>query len=227
MRNGVTQRKPTRRNMRKQAVPRGIGTLTTGSNLQFGFPDRVVSKLRYVDTFPIASTAGSIAKQLFYVNSVFDPDASGIGHQPLYRDTFAAVYDQYAVISADIEITFVAYSGTIPLLVGVVLDDDGTTSTTANTLMEQSHGQSALMPWSSGSPSTHKFKVHWDCKKILQIDPFSSETYKTAVGSNPTEVSSLLCWMNPADGSSSLTTYLHVCIEQTVLWTELTTPVQS
>jgi hypothetical protein len=220
--------KQKRRNgKRREPTPKGVVTLTTGSNLQFGFPDRVVSKLRYVDTIAIASTAGSIAKQLFYVNSVWDPDASGTGHQPLYRDTFAAVYDQYAVISADIEVTFVAYSGTIPLLVGCVIDDDGTTSTTANTLMEQSHGQSALIPWATGAPSTIKFKVHWDCKKILQIDPFSSETYKTAVGSNPTEVSSLLCWMNPADGSSSLTTYMHVMIEQTVLWTELSTPVQS
>lgn len=209
------------------SAPRGVVTLASGSNLQFGFPNRVISKLKYSDTYPLSSTAGSIGKQVLYINSTFDPDNTGTGHQPLYRDTFATIYDQYAVVSATIRVTFVTTAVGVPMLVGALIEDDNATSTTANTLIEQSNGQSAMLANATGSPSTHTFVVNWDCKKILQIDPYTSESYKTSITSNPTEVSSLLLWSAPADTASSATTYVHVVMEQVVLWTELATPTQS
>jgi hypothetical protein len=206
---------------------KGIVRLANGAEHVFGFPNKLMSKLRYVDTYAVTSTSGSIGKQVLYLNSTFDPDNTGTGHQPLYRDTFAAIYDQYAVVSADVIVTFVSNAATSPMLVGCVVDDDAATSSTINTLCEQSNGQNAMLPNATGAPTVHTFRYHWDCKKILQIDPYLSETYKTAVGSNPTEVSSMLLWAAPADTVSTTTTLIHVELEQTVLWTELTSPVQS
>jgi len=208
-------------------VPRGIARIASGAEHVFGFPNRLISKLRYVDTYSLSSSGGSTGKQILYLNSTFDPDNTGTGHQPLYRDTFAAIYDQYAVISADVTVTFVSNATTSPMRIGMVIDDDNSTSTTVNTLCEQSNGVNALLPNATGAPSMHVFKMHWDCKKILQIDPFASETYKTAVGSNPTEISSLLLWAAPADLTSTTVTIVSVELEQMVLWTELTSPTQS
>lgn len=203
----------------------GVATLATNRGLPTGFPDKILSKLRYVDLMTLTSTVGSIGKNAFRWNSTFDPDATGTGHQPLYRDTFSSVYDQYAVISATARVKFIN-PGTNPMRVGVLTDDDFTSSTTVDTLCEQNHGQHVLLPPMLGSLSSHTFTISWDCKQILGIDPFSSETYKTAVGSNPSEESYLHVWASdPLAGTTSV--YVEVELVQIVLWTELGTPVQS
>jgi hypothetical protein len=204
----------------------GVPRLAMGTNLVFGFPDKMLTKLRYVDTYLLSISSGSIAKQVMYVNSVFDPDNSGTGHQPLYRDTYAGIYDQYAVVSAKCKVKFMNLSSGDSLICGMVIDDDASTSTTANTLCEQNHGQHTILPPISGSLSSHTFTFDWDCKKILGIDPFASETYKTPVASNPTEISSLLLWVTNTNATSFIVP-VHFEMEQTILWTELTSPVQS
>jgi hypothetical protein len=193
----------------------------------FGFPDRLVTKLRYSDILNNSSTAGSLVTYIYRWNSTFDPDLSGTGHQPLYRDTYAAVYDQYAVIRATAKVRFDNPNAAVGFICGVVTDDDSSPSSTFQTLMEQSHGQSETLTPLSGSHSSHEFVITWDCASVLNIDPFTSESYKTAVGSNPTEISTLIMWSKPIDGSS--TASVQVCVEliQEVLWTELTTPTQS
>lgn len=36
---------------------------------------------------------------LFRANGIFDPDVTGTGHQPLYRDQVADLYTNYTVIA--------------------------------------------------------------------------------------------------------------------------------
>jgi len=67
------------------------------------------------------------------------------------------------------------------------------------------------------------FTVAWDCKKVLGINPFSSETYKTAVGSNPAEESDLIIWAVDENGNTG-SVLMNIEIDYLVLWTELTTP---
>jgi len=191
-----------------------------------GFPDKVITTLRYHEFRTLTSTTGAVTNVGFNWNSVYDPDATYAGHQPLYRDTLAAVYDQYAVIRAKAKVKFINTSTTAPFIVGCVTDDDVSLSNTVDTLCEQTHGVHTILPPLSGSLSSHTFNLNWDCMRILSIDPYASETYKTAVGSNPTEQSLLFVWTATADVSTA-TLYVDVEIEYEILWTELTTPTQS
>ena len=54
--------------------PRGI----------FGFPDEFITTIRYVDVYTLTSASNGIAKQYMRMNSLFDPDQTGTGHQPYY-----------------------------------------------------------------------------------------------------------------------------------------------
>jgi len=193
----------------------------------YGFPDRLLTKLRYADVLTAVSTSGALNTYIFRWNSTFDPDLSGTGHQPLYRDTYASVYDQYSVVRAWARVRFDNTSTSVGFVIGCVTDDDASPSTTFQTLMEQSHGLDSTLTALAGSHSSHEFTLTWDASKVLNIDPFSSETYKTAVGSNPTEISSLVMWSKPIDGSSTATCLITVELIQEVLWTELSTPTQS
>jgi hypothetical protein len=213
-------------NQSKTTAPQGVSRLMTDGKSQFGFPHKLLSKLRYCDTNPVVSTLGGMGRYFLRWNSTFDPDITSAGHQPLFRDTFAAIYDHYAVVSATLVVT-VVNTGTVPLICGVVTDDDSSSSTLASTLMEQSNGVHKLLPAQAGSLSSHTFTVDWDCKRVLGIDPYASETYKTAVGVNPSEESTCVIWSQPVDLATSATTYITYELQQVVVWTELTTPTQS
>jgi hypothetical protein len=186
----------------------------------------MLSKVRYHEFSSISSTSGGLSNTGYRWNSTFDPDATYTGHQPLYRDTFAAIYDHYAVVSAQATVKFINTSTTAPFMVGVVTDDDTSMTTTIDTVCEQVSGQHALLPPLAGSLSSHTFNISWDCMKVLGIDPFTSQAYKSAVGSNPPEDSLLFAWVASAD-SSTATCYYDITIDYLVLWSELTTPSQS
>jgi hypothetical protein len=229
---GTTKRSARRRNAGPKnssmnSVPRDVTRFVAGgSGSVFGFPNKVLTRLRYTDTIAMVGTSGAIAKQLFRLNSTFDPDYTGTGHQPLYRDTYASLYDHYAVVETRVHVKLVN-NGDIPVNCGILVDDDATSSTTTTVLMEQNNGQSRVVPAKTGALSTVDFRYNWSCQKILGIDPFASETYKTAVGSNPTEESYLVIWNQAADVTTTSGVYAYVELEMLVLWTELTTPTSS
>jgi len=206
--------------------PRDIAVMTLGGRMTYGFPNTLITKIRYYDTYTVAITAGNVGKQVMRWNSTFDPDFTNTGHQPLYRDTYAGIYDHYSVISAAAVVKVISVSTTAPLLVGCVTDDDSSASTLPTTLAEQNSGEHTILPPLAGSLSSVTFKPTWDCERVLGISPYTTESYKTAVGANPTEESYLHIWATTLD-SSSATLYVGVEMVQTVMWSELTTPTGS
>lgn len=183
-------------------------------------------KLRYSDYYSLSSASGALAKQVMRWNSVFDPDVTGTGHQPLYHDTYASIYDHYVVVRAHAIIRIINPSA-VGVLCGCVTDDDVTTSTTFSTLMEQSRGFHDELTPLTGSHSAITFRISWDYQAVLGSDPYTSQSAKTATGSNPAEDATLLLWSIPVDGSTTIATSATIELIQEVLWSERTTPVQS
>lgn len=70
------------------------------------FNDKFTVRLSYADNYrhDIAQNGSASAVQTFRMNSIFDPDITGTGHQPLFRDVWASQYDYYAVIECSYKI---------------------------------------------------------------------------------------------------------------------------
>lgn len=92
-------RKVGRRNMRKR-------TTLVNRSLQ-PFAQRYISKMKYSDTFTL--TLAGNGNYIYNLNSIFDPNRTGIGHQPYGHDTLATLYNRYRVINCSYNISF--YSG--------------------------------------------------------------------------------------------------------------------
>lgn len=75
----------------KARVRRGVKVL---SPLQ-PIPARQICKMKYSEVIT-TDAAGNYA---FNLNSVWDPNRTGAGHQPYGRDTLATLYNRYRVIS--------------------------------------------------------------------------------------------------------------------------------
>lgn len=72
------------------------------------FPESKRVWHRYVEdvTLPGSTAPGLTDYYSFRLNSVYDPNYTGTGHQPLFHDEMAAKYTTYTVISAIIKVTF-------------------------------------------------------------------------------------------------------------------------
>jgi len=58
-----------------------------------------------------ASLVGGVASYQFNLNSIFDPNRTGTGHQPYGRDTFDTLYNRYRVISCRYAIAVASTNG--------------------------------------------------------------------------------------------------------------------
>lgn len=199
--------------------------LTQGRNLVYGFPDRMQTKLRYNQTVALTSGGGAVVGyRMFRMNDISAPTAGG--HQPMYRDTYAAIYENYAVVASRLTVKFINTSTSSVFKVGAAIDSGISTSTDAVELCERSHGQHTILPPLAGSLSSRTFTVPWNCRMILGIDPYTSDQYKTPVGGPPSNISEVQIWvLDLTTGVSGIT--LDITIEYDVLFTELSTPATS
>lgn len=74
-------------------------------------------RLTYAENYihNIQINAGTADYQVFMTNSIFDPNNTGTGHQPLMRDLWASQYDYYAVLACHYKIRMYNASGQDPV----------------------------------------------------------------------------------------------------------------
>ena len=75
-------------------------------------PQRSIVKHKYAAS---VNTLGGSGLYYINLNSMYDPDRSGIGHQPYGRDTFAGLYNQYRVIGCKYTVEVSSNSATLQI----------------------------------------------------------------------------------------------------------------
>lgn len=110
-------------------------------NIPIGVPSSKIVKFKYVDSIILDPPQSGIQAHYFSANGLYDPDVSGIGHQPRYFDSEMLSYDHYMVIGSKIKVTSVPYishstaDGLRPCVWGVTLQDTPTLSDSTPTAM--------------------------------------------------------------------------------------------
>lgn len=66
-----------------------------------GFPDVMHTSLKFTTHINFTQIANV---QTFRGNSVFDPDFTGFGEQPMFYDQYTAIYERYLVTSSSVEV---------------------------------------------------------------------------------------------------------------------------
>lgn len=78
----------------------------TGNTIQTARPQRMLAKLPYFTNGQLYNASGLFQTQMMNLNSIYDPDRTGIGHQPLGHDQWNTWYNRYRVFKVDYIITF-------------------------------------------------------------------------------------------------------------------------
>jgi len=181
--------------------------------------------LRYNETVSVNPGAASVTAYAFRANGVYDPNQSGIGHQPMGYDNWAAVYNHAAVIGSKIKATFSPVNaGTALSAFGIRLDDDGTSaSINVTDYIESGKSVYSIQPDSYTIAHPRTLYSYFSAKKWFGIKDVRDNMTRigSAVNANPSELCNYILWVGPPDGSSDLGAwYITVTIEYIVLFSE-------
>lgn len=196
----------------KQAIVRSLG---------HGLPKKCLQTLRYTESLVITSTTGIMQKQLYSCNSLYDPNVTGAGHQPLYFDQMTALYNHWTVVGSKITCRISPLSSTSPTVSVVMLINDDTTTVPASIEKVREHNQTSRIKvlTQGGSNSCNLFSK-WSAKKTFGGSIVSNPNFYGTVSVGPSEQSYYTICVEGANSETSAV-LVHTTIEYITVWTEL------
>jgi hypothetical protein len=177
------------------AMTRGAGPAAHG--IRVGFPAERTVTLNYCDYDKMTASTGVLAKYQFRLNSCFDPDFTGTGHQPMGFDQWAAYYNHYVVESVDYEVQL-APTGTVYTYTATYISDDTTVPLNYSEIQELGGVVAMGVPYAS--VNTHIFKGTVNIGKFFNRENIASDNELRALTTaNPTEIAYLSIYASNAD----------------------------
>lgn len=163
--------------------------------------------LHYHEWIPFVSTVGASTNAVYNMMSIFDPNNSGIGHQPLGHDDWSNFYKEYQVIGSKATFTFHNVgTGTIPVRVGVIGDADGTISSVLSTKVERGgNSHSSILTTNSRERATISFS--FDPKKAFDKTQLrDGHQMRATMSGNPTLGYFAVPWVQSIDEATTSAT---------------------
>lgn len=176
------------------------------------FPAQMRVRMRYCTTITLSPTLGVPDHKMFRANSIFDPDQSGVGHQPYGHDTYAGIYNHYMVESSTIVLTPLENADGV---IGVTLTDDTTVNGDFDTIKEVK-GTAMKAMGANGTP----MNVVQYFNRNQTFNP-EQPNQQAAFGTNPNEVTFYHVWATAKDQTASDSFAIQVCISYLVSMWEL------
>jgi len=166
-------------------------------------PPRMTRVLKYFDLITLnPGLGGGITGYSFRLNSVFDPDYSGAGHQPRGFDQFAALYSEYTVLSCKMKIIPTSSSTTAtPVTVGIAIDADNTIQTNIYDYVEFGKGRYLTIAGPSQGQKDNVLTVGYSSRKYWNQSPYNNEDQRALTSANPSNVTYGHIWAAGTEGS--------------------------
>jgi len=189
------------------------------------FPARMRAVLRYSETFTLNPAAGSTGHSLWRCGSIFDPNYTGIGHQPYGRDTYASIYNHYTVLKSNIKVTCITNttSASPGAIFGVTMTDDPVVSGTYDTVREVKPTKFAALNQSS---DPHNITMQYDAKRVF--GPSYASTQNALMDANPADDHFFDVWLQSDLSGGDVPQHAFIaCIEYYCEFSELRDLAQS
>lgn len=154
-------------------------------------PDKTVTTVRFSQNSYITCSvydAAMTAVNVIRVNSIFNPDATGSGHQPLWTDQLAQLYGRYRVHGMKYKITLSGSSSKITQCILVVARST-TPETTLTTAIERRGNRVMDVP--SGLSHSKTYTGFIRPGKAYGLTPSQmkdDENFASVIGTHPNKI---------------------------------------
>lgn len=196
----------------------------------FGLPDKLVTTLKYSQMINFTGSASPTA-QVFAVNSAFDPDFSGTGHQPSYYDKIAAVYARYFVESFDLDVTISNESATVPINYAICYSDQNIGANTVEELSEAQYSMYGIVGVLASQPIRRVTLPPMSAAKLMGTTPVNileaDDNMYAAVGASPTDVAWGIIRLGATDLTTAITARARCVLTMRIAFKDLLTQSSS
>lgn len=182
--------KKKRGNRRGYSIRQGGYTNYESPSIGFLDPHKYV-RLKYSDVFAISLATVTATNQIMRLNSIFDPDLSGTGHQPYGYDQLSVLYNRYRVLKTSWKVTF--HSETVGFFICVIPTNGNLATAITNqasfsaaceaprsVVRVQGTGANAIIV--RGSIALN------DLNGTLKVEYLADDRFEAQVGANPSEL---------------------------------------
>lgn len=186
------RRRPMRRRRMGRRAPRPNYVVSRSSAV----PDRMFSRLKYVAAHEVAFSAfGLPAVHQYRTHSLFDPDFTGVGHQPLSFDQYSSIYNRYRVYGVKYRCTFACLDTANQADVFVLIRPNLTTPTVLETILEHPYTKKAVIAPEGSGGSIKTISGYVSNPKILGVSKQryrNDDQFQALVGANPLSAGPLI-----------------------------------
>lgn len=166
----------------KMSVPRN----------KFLLGGKVTTNLKYVSHGQLnAGAIGVPDTYVFSANGLYDPDITGVGHQPRGFDQLMALYDHYNVNYSRIRVTFMASTTSGQPICGIMLNDDSIAESNMIQAMENRITSYKGLAYGNGVVDVF---LRFNSKQFFDIK--DRQLYGTS-GSNPSDQAYFIIFVQP------------------------------
>lgn len=176
-------------------------------------PQRSIVKMKYSESV-ITGTDGLFT---FNLNSVFDPNRTGVGHQPYGHDTFATLYNRYRVIAAGWRIQCLVPSAGSAVNVGCMPANEVLLFTTVSELRENPRARYITQSPGGGAMTLSGKSYIPSLVGRTKSQYMSDDRYQAQVGTNPQELA-ILNIITTGNTDLPIQATIQVVLEYTVEW---------
>lgn len=182
-------------------------------------PKKMLKTFNYSEKVTMNAPLGGATASYFYsCNSLYDPNRSAAGHQPLGFDQYLGIlYDHYVVIGAKITVTWMAQDATLPganIICAILTRDTNTSTSDITQAIEQGRTTYGFLGSADGRNSTLSLTQKVNPAKWLgRSNPLSDPQLKGSVAGNPQEECFFELLMASLNGDDPPSTDLLVTIQ--------------
>lgn len=193
-----------------------------------GLPDRFDCTLKYCETYTFSGSA-SPAAQVWALNSAFDPNLTGAGHQPSFYDTLQAVYSRYYVEAFKVEVQLSNHTSTVSVFGTLNYSDTNVSTSTVEALSEAHYSQPFVLANQGSGGSSLDVKLPWMATRQLMGTPFTEadDNMYAAVSASPADLAFGILKLSADDTVTTIVVLAKVSIYMRIRFKDLLPLVSS
>lgn len=196
-----------------------------------GIPNYMFARMRYTSVRQASVAATSDDTRYWRLNSVYDPDYSGVGHQVYYHDQYSAIYQTYIVYAVKVTMKVTCASSTAnmyyPAMCMCPYSGAAPSWSSFETMKEATKAQSrVLIP----GQTVALFKAFYKINSIFGVPKLTVKTddgFAASVFADPANVAYLVLRFQNQDGATAVTYSADLSLTYYVKYFQRQNPVSS
>lgn len=163
-----------------------------------------IVRLKYTEVIDWSPTTLQTLSQQYRLNSVYDPNVTGVGHQPYGFDQLAALFNHYRVFKCSWHVAFAPSNDRLHIAVGPV--NGSSTFSSVESLGEFPSAVSRVLGYSGGIPCVFKGSCYLPrLTGATSVQYRTDDRYSSIVSDNPAEAMNLNIAVYNPSGSTVAT----------------------